>query len=180
MNRFALKSSKWIFSAALVCSIVGAASSAQAQVFRQGSRGVDVTTVQNVLKSQGFMSPTINSTGYYGAITRTAVMNFQRSRGLRVDGVVGPQTLRAMGLAGTGGGYYDSNYDYYGTVDGGAAGVVRVNSYLNVRSIPSTSGRVRSTLSSGQGISIFEQRGNWYRISNGNDWVHSRFVERTR
>ncbi|MEL6162249.1 MAG: peptidoglycan-binding protein [Cyanobacteria bacterium J06628_3] len=179
MNRFALKSSKWIFSAALVCSIVGAASSAQAQVFRQGSRGVDVTTVQNVLKSQGFMSPSINSTGYYGPITRTAVMNFQRSRNLRVDGVVGPQTLRAMGLAGTGGYAYDG-YNYNDNIFSVETGVVRVNSYLNVRSGPSTGYGVRSRLNSGQGISIFEQRGNWYRISNGNDWVHSRFVERTR
>lgn len=174
MNRFALKSSKWILSAAVACSILGIASSAQAQVFRQGSRGTSVETVQNALKSQGFMSPSVNSTGYYGPITRTAVMNFQRSRGLRVDGIAGPQTLRAMGLLGQGGSAYD------GTINGSAAGVVRVNSYLNVRSIPSTSGRVRSTLRSGQGVPIFEQRGEWYRISNGNDWVHSRFVERTR
>ncbi|BAY87260.1 hypothetical protein NIES267_67790 [Calothrix parasitica NIES-267] len=175
MNRFALKSSKWILSAALVCSIVGVASSAQAQVFRQGSRGVSVTTVQNALKSQGFMSPSVNSTGYYGPITRAAVMNFQSSRGLRVDGVVGPQTLRAMGLAGTGGSYYDD-----GTINRAAAGVVRVNSYLNVRSGPSTGYGVRSTLRSGNAVPIFEQRGSWYRISNGNDWVHSRFIERTR
>jgi len=174
MNRFALKSSKWILSAALVCSIVGVASSAQAQVFRQGSRGTSVTTVQNALKSQGFMSTSVNSTGYYGPITRTAVMNFQSSRGLRVDGVVGPQTLRAMGLLGQGGSSPD------GSIYGGAAGVVRVNSYLNVRSGASTRYGVKSTLRSGQGVSIFEQQGNWYRISNGNDWVHSRFVERTR
>ncbi len=175
MNRFALKSSKWILSAALVCSIVGVASSAQAQVFRQGSRGVSVTTVQNALKSQGFMSPSVNSTGYYGPITRAAVMNFQRSRGLRVDGIVGFQTLRAMGLAGTGGYDYDD-----GTINRAPAGVVRVNSYLNVRSGPGTGYGVRSTLNSGNAVPIFEQRGSWLRISNGNDWVHSRFIERTR
>ncbi|MEO0684258.1 MAG: peptidoglycan-binding protein, partial [Cyanobacteria bacterium J06649_11] len=161
MNRFALKSSKWILSAALACSILGVASSAQAQIFRQGSRGPSVETVQNALKSQGFMSRRVNSTGYYGPITRQAVMNFQRSRGLRADGVVGPQTLRAMGLAGTGG-------SSDGTINRSPAGVVRVNSYLHVRSGPSTGYSVRLTLRSGNAVPIFEQICSWYRISNGN------------
>ena len=177
MNRFALKSSKWILSAALVCSIVGVASSAQAQVFRQGSRGVSVQTVQNALKSQGFMSPSVNSTGYYGPITRAAVMNFQRSRGLRVDGIVGLQTLRAMGLAGTGGSIpTHASGRFYGAT----GGVVRVNSFLNVRSGPSTGFGVRRRLYSGQGVNILEQRGEWLRISDGNEWVNSRYVQETR
>ncbi|MEM7579984.1 MAG: peptidoglycan-binding protein [Cyanobacteria bacterium P01_A01_bin.80] len=178
MNRFALKSSKWILSAALVCSIVGVASSAQAQVFRQGSRGVSVTTIQNALKSHGFMSPSINSTEYFGPMTREAVRNFQRSRGLRADGVVGYQTLRAMGLTGTGGSYAGNYYD--GTINRSPAGVVRVNSYLNVRYGPSTGYGVRRTLRAGNAVPIFEQQGSWYRISDGNEWVHSRFIERTR
>ncbi len=171
MNRFALKSSKWILSAALVCSIVGVASSAQALTLKRGSRGTNVVVVQNTLKSQGFMSSNVNSTGYYGTITRSAVMNFQRARGLRVDGVVGPQTLRAMGLAGTGG-----SYDSTPTT---ANGVVRVGSYLNVRSGPSTGYGVTSTLSSGQGVNLYEQRGNWYRITTGSDWVHSAYIQVT-
>ena len=97
MNRFALKSSRWILSAAIICSIVGVASSAEALILRTGSRGTNVTVVQDTLKSQGFMSSNVNSTGYYGTLTRRAVMDFQRARSLRVDGVVGPQTLSAMG-----------------------------------------------------------------------------------
>ena len=171
MNRFALKSSKWILSAALVCSIVGVASSAEALMYRRGSRGTNVATVQNVLKSQGFMSRSVNSTGFYGSITTRAVMNFQRARGLRVDGIVGPQTLRAMGLAGTGGSINSS--------PSGTKGIVRVNTRLNVRSLPTTNARVRRTLAPGQGVFIYEQRGSWVRISNGNEWVNSRYVERT-
>jgi peptidoglycan DL-endopeptidase CwlO len=36
--------------------------------------------------------------GDYGPITRSAVRQFQQSRGLLVDGVAGPQTLGALGL----------------------------------------------------------------------------------
>ncbi|MGB6297844.1 MAG: peptidoglycan-binding protein [Rivularia sp. (in: cyanobacteria)] len=171
MNRFALRSSRWILSAAIVCSIVGVASSAQALILKRGSTGTDVEVVQNTLKSQGFMSSNVNSTGYYGPITRNAVMNFQRARGLRVDGVVGPQTLNAMGLLGTGG-----SYDSAPVSD---TGIVRVNSYLNVRSGPSTGYGVTSTLDSGQTVNLYEQRGNWYRVSTGNDWVHSAYIQKT-
>ncbi|MGD1911600.1 MAG: peptidoglycan-binding protein [Rivularia sp. (in: cyanobacteria)] len=171
MNRFALKSSKLILSAALVCSIVGVASSAQAQIFRRGSTGTDVSVIQNTLKSQGFMSRSVGTTEYYGSITRRAVMNFQRARGLRVDGVVGPQTLRAMGLAGRGGSVNSSPY--------GTKGIVRVNSYLNVRSGPGEAYTVKNRLASGQGVFIFEQQGSWVRISNANEWVHANYIERT-
>jgi peptidoglycan hydrolase-like protein with peptidoglycan-binding domain len=36
--------------------------------------------------------------GYFGNQTAGAVRSFQRSRGLAVDGVVGPQTGRALGI----------------------------------------------------------------------------------
>ena len=171
MNRFALKSSRWILSAAIICSIVGVASSAEALILRTGSRGTNVTVVQDTLKSQGFMSSNVNSTGYYGTLTRRAVMNFQRARGLRVDGVVGPQTLSAMGLSGTGGSY--------GSAPTSASGIVRVGSYLNVRLGPSTAYGVKNTLASGQTVNIYEQRDNWYRVSTGNDWVHSGYIQIT-
>jgi hypothetical protein len=56
----------------------------------QASSGYSVTAVQRALG--------VRATGVYDARTRRAVRAFQRRNGLVVDGIVGPQTLRALGL----------------------------------------------------------------------------------
>jgi hypothetical protein len=70
----------------------GGASAAEGDriVLRRGDRGPAVRRVQRRLH--------IAVTGRYGASTQRAVYHFQRSRGLDVDGKVGPATRRAMGL----------------------------------------------------------------------------------
>jgi peptidoglycan DL-endopeptidase CwlO len=47
--------------------------------------------------------------GEYGPITRRAVKRFQASHGLTVDGIVGPQTLAALGIRQGSGGHESSN-----------------------------------------------------------------------
>lgn len=59
-----------------------------------GMRGPEVTKLQNTLKAKGFFSA--KSTGYYGTITRNSVRNYQKSAGLVVDGIAGPQTLGSL------------------------------------------------------------------------------------
>jgi murein DD-endopeptidase MepM/ murein hydrolase activator NlpD len=56
--------------------------------------GWDVAMLQFALAWRGF--PSGPFTGIYTDRTRRAVRRFQRSRGLAVDGVVGPQTLAAL------------------------------------------------------------------------------------
>ncbi len=61
-----------------------------------GSSGTEVTKIQTALKDRGLFNT--NVTGYYGTITEQAVRKFQQQQGLSVDGIVGPQTLRALGI----------------------------------------------------------------------------------
>jgi peptidoglycan hydrolase-like protein with peptidoglycan-binding domain len=66
------------------------ASSSDERALKVGSTGSAVKAVQRRLK--------VKVTGYYGDLTRAAVKRFQRSRGLKADGVVGPATARALGV----------------------------------------------------------------------------------
>lgn len=61
-----------------------------------GSRGQAVVQVQQGLNSKGYWCG--NADGIFGPKTYSAVINFQRDAGLGVDGIVGPQTKKALGL----------------------------------------------------------------------------------
>lgn len=73
-----------------------------------GSTGKEVTDIQNVLKQQGFYTGAVD--GIYGTATRNAVINFQKANGLAVDGIVGKNTLDAMGLTSSTG-YNSADYE---------------------------------------------------------------------
>ena len=59
-----------------------------------GMTGSDVSTLQSILRDYGFYGGSID--GDFGFITASAVMAFQTSRGLYVDGIVGPVTIAAL------------------------------------------------------------------------------------
>ena len=58
-----------------------------------GSTGQDVRTLQTLLGSNPLVYPQDLVTGYYGPLTKTAVVQFQIAYGLPPVGRVGPQTL---------------------------------------------------------------------------------------
>ena len=73
--------------------------SAYAAVYQQGSSGATVKTIQKKLKNWGYYKGAVD--GIYDSQTREAVKYFQRKNGLKVDGVVGAQTLKALGINDT-------------------------------------------------------------------------------
>ncbi len=66
------------------------------ETLRRGDQGEKVKRLQEALNRNG-AAVTIDSN--YGRGTKTAVEAFQKSKGLDADGVAGPATLRALGLA---------------------------------------------------------------------------------
>ncbi|MCH8990803.1 MAG: peptidoglycan-binding protein, partial [Acidobacteria bacterium] len=67
--------------------------------FHAGDRGEPVRDIQRRLTSLGQRTDP-DPLGVYGATTVAAVTDFQRSRGLPQDGIVGPDTWQALVDAG--------------------------------------------------------------------------------
>ncbi|MGI6577701.1 MAG: spore cortex-lytic enzyme [Eubacteriales bacterium] len=90
------------------------AQNASAAIYKQGSRGQAVRDIQRVLQRTGHYTGSID--GIYGSKTTAAVRAFQRSVGIKVDGICGPVTLKYLGLqhhstdSGAGASY---NNNYY-------------------------------------------------------------------
>lgn len=74
-------------------------SAVQTLVLKQGSTGDDVKTVQKKLKNWGYYTGSVD--GIFGSKTKEAVKYFQRKNGLTVDGIVGTNTLKALGMSGS-------------------------------------------------------------------------------
>ena len=68
----------------------------EAAVIKQGNTGNTVKTIQTKLKRWGYYSGSVD--GIFGSKTKEAVKYFQRKNNLTVDGVVGPKTLKALGI----------------------------------------------------------------------------------
>ncbi len=111
---------------ALLCTILllntlvlGFAQSALAASYRQGDSGSAVTTIQTKLKRWGYFDGPVD--GVYGSKTTKAVRSFQQKNGLTADGVAGPATLKALGMAQTS---QNSGSSQTGSSGGNASGDV--------------------------------------------------------
>lgn len=76
-----------------------AASCTISTTLRSGSTGTQVRCVQSTLNAEGFTAGPVD--GKFGSMTASAVRAYQRSRGLYVDGVVGPKTAASLGIWAT-------------------------------------------------------------------------------
>jgi peptidoglycan hydrolase-like protein with peptidoglycan-binding domain len=63
---------------------------------RPGDTGSSVESLQLALSASSYYTGSV--TGYYGAMTESAVYAFQRDRGITPDGIAGSETLQALEL----------------------------------------------------------------------------------
>lgn len=73
--------------------MVSFAAAVSASAFRVGDEGSDVAEIQGRLASLGY---DVAADGEFGPATAAAVKDFQMSRGLSVDGLVGASTYTAL------------------------------------------------------------------------------------
>jgi spore cortex-lytic enzyme len=66
-----------------------------------GKYNQTVRNAQQKLRQWGYYNGSVD--GIYGPKTYEAVTSFQRKNGLKVDGIIGPNTRKALGLGGGGG-----------------------------------------------------------------------------
>lgn len=80
----------------LIFTLVSTAQAANLgdRTIRLGMRGNDVTQLQQKLNSLGFWSGNVD--GIFGIKTKNAVINFQKSKKITADGIVGKKTLNML------------------------------------------------------------------------------------
>lgn len=84
-----------------LAKILGNASSSSSSpslpsstTLKQGMENDSVKQLQTKLKSLGYLQAA--PTGYFGSLTKTAVLAFQKDKKLSADGIAGPLTLAAL------------------------------------------------------------------------------------
>ncbi len=62
----------------------------------RGDHNKDVTVLQKILKLLDFFPKEVPETGYFGSITKSAVIAFQKAHNIDPIGIVGPKTRKAL------------------------------------------------------------------------------------
>lgn len=85
----------WMYwlSVAVALAVLGMATQVLAAL-EFGVSGSEVTNLQQQLQNLGYFNA--NATGYFGPLTKDAVIKFQKDQGLTANGVVGPETEKAL------------------------------------------------------------------------------------
>ena len=91
----------WLRLALIFMLCLSISGAAMAATLRVGSSGEEVKTLQTKLKRWGYYTGSID--GVFGSGTKKAVIAFQKKNGLTPDGIVGPATLKALGLQSSSG-----------------------------------------------------------------------------
>lgn len=76
---------------------ISAAVEYQPRVLQKGMSGSDVAALQRKLTSLGYMTSD-NCTGYFGPITKAALISYQRKSGLPQTGIADSNVLRSLNV----------------------------------------------------------------------------------
>jgi peptidoglycan hydrolase-like protein with peptidoglycan-binding domain len=87
-----------VFSSALIASPFLANAETLSRQLQLGMSGPDVSLLQTFLAKDPTIYPQARITGYFGSLTKVAVMNFQTRNGIEAVGRVGPATLPVINL----------------------------------------------------------------------------------
>ena len=93
-QKLSLSTAVHLLALTVALSVVGVARQASALV-KEGDRGPEVSAIQQRLKELGFFKA--NVTGYFGSMTKEALIQFQQTKGLTPDGLVGTSTQASLG-----------------------------------------------------------------------------------
>ena len=91
----------WLRLALIFMLCLSISGAAMAATLRVGSSGEEVKTLQTKLKRWGYYTGSID--GVFGSGTKKAAIAFQKKNGLTPDGIVGPATLKALGMQSSSG-----------------------------------------------------------------------------
>lgn len=75
------------------------ASASMTNSVKLGSKGESVTELQKFMKTNYYIYPAGVISGYFGTLTKAAVIQLQAAYSLSQDGVVGPQTITKINTA---------------------------------------------------------------------------------
>lgn len=130
-------------------------------VLRKGDKGEAVAELQADLNALGVTDKNgkalaIDSS--FGGLTESAVKNFQKSNGLKVDGICGAQT--------------------WGKIDAliKSGRKVKVTTLLNCRTGAGTEYPVKRVLKTGEVYTCVKQTDGWDYLAEPEGWVSSKFV----
>lgn len=93
-QKLSISTTVHLLALTIVLSVVGMARQASALI-KEGDRGPEISSLQQRLKELGFFKA--NVTGYFGSMTKDALIQFQQAKGLKPDGVMGASTEASLG-----------------------------------------------------------------------------------
>lgn len=173
-----LPSSGWIdvsakltanYTAIVVAIAIASIPTSTLAMVDSGDTGEAVQQVQSTLLENGYQAGNVD--GKFGPQTQAAVIQFQKNNQLAADGIVGPKTASAMGLADP-----NDTSNSYATNQATTLRVTTNRRPLNVRSGPGIEYSVVNSLAKGSVVQASNNRsGNWQQLANGG-WVHQRWV----